>query len=206
MIFQVKIRSYSSKKNEFVGVVTEEDSREAVYERLFAHYKSLSKKRTAGFKRYVVMREITDQQAKQLTAKSHRCLSCGSFYSKLDILNRRKHNDQFCSMDCRSTYFDYHESLKPHNRGYIYAITYEPTGQVYIGKTSKVFTTRWFEHVFESNPETFFHQLLSTTPIQNWNFKILAEEPNSKLGKAEQIYIKKYSKTGKCLNIMKGRS
>lgn len=204
MIFQVKIRNYASKKNEFVAVVADEDSREAVYERLFKYYKSISKKRTAGFDRYIVMREITEQQANQLKAKSHRCLSCGTFYSKLDILNRRKHNNQFCSMDCRSTYFDYHEKVKDHERGYIYAITYEPTGQVYIGKTSKVFTTRWFEHVFESTPETFFHQLLSTTPIQSWNFKILAEEPNHKLQRAEQIYIKKYSKADKCLNIMKG--
>lgn len=91
--------------------------------------------------------------------------------------------------------------------GGIYKITYIPTGEAYIGKTTD-FGTRWQSHVqtalgMEKVARSTLHVHMASHGIQNYIFEILEEVPREKQTEREKFYIELYG-TQKQLNMRIG--
>ena len=91
--------------------------------------------------------------------------------------------------------------------GGIYKITYIPTGEAYIGKTTD-FGTRWQSHVqtalgMEKVARSTLHVHMASHGIQNYTFEILEEIPREKQTEREKLYIELYG-TQKQLNMRIG--
>ena len=91
--------------------------------------------------------------------------------------------------------------------GGIYKITYIPTGEAYIGKTTD-FGTRWQSHVqtalgMEKVARSTLHVHMASHGIQNYTFEILEEVPREKQTEREKFYIELYW-TQKQLNMRIG--
>lgn len=91
--------------------------------------------------------------------------------------------------------------------GGIYKITYIPTGEAYIGKTTD-FGTRWQSHVqtalgMEKVARSTLHVHMASHGIQNYTFEILEEVPREKQTEREKFYIELYG-TQKQLNMRVG--
>ena len=91
--------------------------------------------------------------------------------------------------------------------GGIYKITYIPTGEAYIGKTTD-FGTRWQSHVqtalgMEKVARSTLHVHMASHGIQNYTFEILEEVPREKQTEREKFYIELYG-TQKQLNMRIG--
>lgn len=91
--------------------------------------------------------------------------------------------------------------------GGIYKITYIPTGEAYIGKTTD-FGTRWQSHVqtalgMEKIARSTLHVHMASHGIQNYTFEILEEVPREKQTEREKFYIELYG-TQKQLNMRIG--
>lgn len=81
----------------------------------------------------------------------------------------------------------------------IYIITYIPTGEIYIGRSTDI-ANRWAEHVKSAfNLGTIAHSSLHTKMeekgIQNFTFQILEEVPKEKLNEREKYWINLYGAT-----------
>ena len=92
--------------------------------------------------------------------------------------------------------------------GGIYKITYIPTGEAYIGKTTD-FGTRWQSHVqtalgMEKVARSTLHVHMAYHGIQNYTFEILEEVPREKQTEREKFYIELYG-TQKQLNMRIGQ-
>ena len=91
--------------------------------------------------------------------------------------------------------------------GGIYKITYIPTGEAYIGKTTD-FGTRWQSHVqtalgMEKVARSTLHVHMASHGIQNYTFEILEEVAREKQTEREKFYIELYG-TQKQLNMRIG--
>ena len=81
----------------------------------------------------------------------------------------------------------------------IYIITYIPTGEIYIGRSTDI-ANRWAEHVKSAfNLGTIAHSSLHTKMeekgIWNFSFQILEEVPKEKLNEREKYWINLYGAT-----------
>ena len=81
----------------------------------------------------------------------------------------------------------------------IYIITYIPTGEIYIGRSTDI-ANRWIEHVKSAfNLGTIAHSSLHTKMeekgIWNFTFQILEEVPKDKLNEREKYWINVYGAT-----------
>lgn len=81
----------------------------------------------------------------------------------------------------------------------IYIITYIPTGEIYIGRSTDI-SNRWVEHVKSAfNLGTIAHSSLHTKMeekgIWNFTFQILEEVPKEKLSEREKYWINVYGAT-----------
>ncbi len=103
------------------------------------------------------------------------CEECGESYRMVDSKNLNMYsNHSFCSDDCysvnRKKNFDpdeFNQSVPV-----IYRITEITTGFVYIGKTTRSFTLRWWEHL-KSKGDCKFHKRLRETSLTDWRFEVL---------------------------------
>lgn len=91
--------------------------------------------------------------------------------------------------------------------GGIYKITYIPTGESYIGKTTD-FGTRWQSHIqtalgMEKVARSTLHAHMASHGIQNYTFEILEEVARDKQTEREKFYIELYG-TQKQLNMRVG--
>lgn len=91
--------------------------------------------------------------------------------------------------------------------GGIYKITYIPTGEAYIGKTTD-FATRWQSHIqtalgMEKVARSTLHVHMAFHGIQNYTFEILEEVARDKQTEREKFYIELYG-TQKQLNMRIG--
>lgn len=110
--------------------------------------------------------------------KCERCESQFRIIDKYNDLNEQNKGPSFCSSECydkhkeeKRTFFvdDYNK-----NQPVIYKIKNKITGMVYIGKTSQVFTLRWYQHFFQGGSSKF-HQAISTSRATDWEFSIVEE-------------------------------
>lgn len=89
----------------------------------------------------------------------------------------------------------------------IYKITYIPTGEAYIGKTTDI-GTRWQNHIkavcgLNGTVKTTLHTQMAKNGIWNYTFEILEKVEREKLTEREKFYINLY-KTDIQLNMRKG--
>jgi hypothetical protein len=110
------------------------------------------------------------------------CRNCGNSFYIIDKYN--DHNVsykgyEFCSSECneeqkiRGRIFSYENSnLSGNNFPIIYKITNKNTGLCYIGKTTQVFTLRWYQHFFQGG-NCKFHNAVKESKFTDWNFEVI---------------------------------
>lgn len=81
--------------------------------------------------------------------------------------------------------------------GGIYKITYLPTGEAYIGRTTD-FKKRWKNHVMtalgmEKAASSTLHTHMAAHGIQNYSFEIIEEVPKEQQSEREKFYIELYN-------------
>ena len=82
----------------------------------------------------------------------------------------------------------------------IYIITYIPTGEIYIGKSTDI-SNRWAEHCKSAYgvgtiAHSSLHTKMARDGIWNFSFQVLEEVPKDKLGEREKYWIEQYGSTG----------
>lgn len=81
----------------------------------------------------------------------------------------------------------------------IYIITYIPTGEIYIGKSTDI-SNRWAEHCKSAYgvgtiAHSSLHTKMARDGIWNFSFQVLEEVPKDKLGEREKYWIDQYGST-----------
>ena len=81
--------------------------------------------------------------------------------------------------------------------GGIYKITYLPTGEAYIGRTTD-FKKRWKNHIMtalgmEKAASSTLHTHMAAHGIQNYSFEIIEEVPKEEQSEREKFYIELYN-------------
>lgn len=81
----------------------------------------------------------------------------------------------------------------------IYIITYIPTGEIYIGKSTDI-NNRWQEHCKSAYgvgtiAHSSLHTKMARDGIWNFTFQVLEEVPKEKLGEREKYWIEQYGAT-----------
>ena len=91
----------------------------------------------------------------------------------------------------------------------IYKITYKPTKEAYIGKSTSI-QTRWQNHIktaigLEAAAKSTLHTRMAKDGIWDYTFEIIEEVPKDQLSAREAFYIDLYG-TKKQLNMKEGSS
>jgi hypothetical protein len=112
------------------------------------------------------------------------CEECQStFYiiDKYNDTNVKNKGSKFCSDTCYEEFKkkeneNYYINRINENTGYqppvIYKITNKNNNKSYIGKTTQIFTLRWYQHFFQTT-STKFHEEIKNTDYSDWLFEIL---------------------------------
>lgn len=133
------------------------------------------------------------------------CIICGKTYQLIDKFNEFGSYGTYtcCSEECdgieRSrrvgpieTFDDFLSAMPV-----IYKITHTPTGKVYIGKTIRAFTLRWWEHIKSTGATDKFHTEIHNTPLTDWTFQVIEVLPknttNESILSRERDWIKHYN-------------
>ncbi len=82
----------------------------------------------------------------------------------------------YCCAHCK----DEHNSVRSFiewevtgkNPPIIYKISNKATGMCYVGKTTQIFTLRWYQHFFNSRG-TKFHDAIKQHPVTDWMFEVI---------------------------------
>ena len=82
----------------------------------------------------------------------------------------------------------------------IYIITYVPTGEIYIGRSTDI-ATRWINHVktacgLQGAAHSTLHTKMAEKGLWNFTFQILEEVEKDKLGEREKYWIDMYGAQG----------
>lgn len=109
------------------------------------------------------------------------CEQCGTtFYviDKYNDFNTKNKGFTFCSDSCKNDNSKLYQFTNLDNDGLIggsipviYKITNKSTGMVYIGKTTQVFTLRWYQHFFHLGKNKF-HEAIKNSNLSEWMFEI----------------------------------
>ncbi len=104
------------------------------------------------------------------------CKQCQKEFIPVDSFNLfgRLDSYEFCNHECKAKYKEANFKYEDWNVSIpvIYKITYIPDNLIYIGKTIRSFTLRWWEHIKWSGDTDKFHSLLKNTRLEDWSFKI----------------------------------
>jgi hypothetical protein len=110
------------------------------------------------------------------------CLNCGETFYMIDKYN--DHNTsykghEFCSYDCKEEQNNIRRMLSYENNNIsgnqypiIYKITNKNNNLCYIGKTTQVFTLRWYQHFFQSG-NCKFHNAIKESKFIDWTFEVI---------------------------------
>ena len=91
--------------------------------------------------------------------------------------------------------------------GYIYKITNNINGKVYIGQTTRTIKDRWKQHINDSKSKTnlpYFHKAINKYGPENFSIEKIIEAPQSELDELEIFYIKKYDSYNNGYNMTLG--
>ena len=140
-----------------------------------------------------------------------KCLICNKSYRLIDKFNFHGFfgNYEACSHECneilREKNFQKVENLE-YTIPVIYKITQISTGKVYIGKTIRAFTLRWWEHIKSQGLQDKFHSEICNTDITDWTFQVIKTLPksmkDSEILRIEQEYINKYNSVSDGFNTI----
>lgn len=110
-----------------------------------------------------------------------KCEECSNSFYVIDKYNDKNCTNKgftFCSEKCREDNgklsqfkrMDY-DALIGEAIPVIYKITNKKIGKIYIGKTSQVFTLRWYQHFFQYGTNKF-HDAIKNSSVIDWMFEI----------------------------------
>lgn len=125
------------------------------------------------------------------------CKKCSASFKRIDLYNdhnERYKGTEFCSQDCSNVYRDENrvytnESFIDNGKPVIYQIKNIQTGMVYIGKTTQVFTLRWYQHFFQGG-NCKFHQAIKNSKAEDWQFSVV-ETVTVPVGESKSDYVEK---------------
>lgn len=109
------------------------------------------------------------------------CMECKSLFKRIDLYN--DHNEtykggDFCGQSCKTIYQDRNRAVpvdvSGNGKPLIYQILNTRTKMSYIGKTTQVFTLRWYQHFFQGG-SCKFHAAIRDSSLTDWEFKIIEE-------------------------------
>lgn len=146
------------------------------------------------------IREITKDDTRTLSLfELKECLEpdCSNKFRVIDKYNDNNESykgHDYCSVKCKNlnyerTSYKTPNELDANGTAVIYKITNVSSGMVYIGKTTQVFTLRWYQHFYQ-NGDCKFHQAIKNSSLKDWTFEIveIVEAPTS--GKDINIHIR----------------
>lgn len=110
-----------------------------------------------------------------------KCEQCGNTFYVIDKYNDKNCTNKgftFCSEKCHEDNGKVSQFKRMDNDALIggaipviYKITNKTTGKCYIGKTSQVFTLRWYQHFFQLGTNKF-HDAIKNSKVSDWLFEI----------------------------------
>jgi len=136
------------------------------------------------------------------------CKHCSSTFRRIDLYNDCNESykgTEYCSSECCKADYDQQKSeydlgliVSPNAKAVIYQILNIETGKCYVGKTTQVFTLRWYQHFYHGSG-TKFHQTIKNSKLEDWAFSILEtveipkgaslEERSEVIARREQWWI-----------------
>ena len=132
-------------------------------------------KRKKGEEVYVSIFELSGYWEKYWTEKIE-CRNCGlKFATNLEVKNMSPFENQYycsehCKVESKKLMLENYES-NPYN-SYIYKITEKSTNKNYVGKTTKHFIWRWWEHI-KATSGSKFHEFIKSSEVSNIAFEVL---------------------------------
>ena len=132
------------------------------------------------------------------------CIHCKQTFYVIDKYNDNNCSNKgfdFCSDKCKVDYRGVQEYLRNQNQELsgnnnpiIYKITNKATGQCYIGKTTQVFTLRWYQHFFQMG-NCKFHDAIKNSKVCDWVFEVqeivIIPEDIKTVGDIEKLIIER---------------
>jgi hypothetical protein len=108
------------------------------------------------------------------------CKQCGKGFRRIDLYN--DHNEiykgtEFCGNHCKELNYQQNRSERidgwsGREQPVIYMIKNKNTGLPYIGKTTQVFTLRWYQHFYHGGT-CKFHLAIKDSCVSDWEFSIV---------------------------------
>lgn len=131
------------------------------------------------------IREISsdDDRTKRLfeLQECKRCEGGFKIIDKYNDSNEPNKGPEFCTQECANEYREQNKSALPSGSFdrnsssiFIYKIKNIKTGMVYIGKTTQVFTLRWYQHFYHSGSCKFHQAIKESNPV-DWEFSIVEQ-------------------------------
>lgn len=201
---------YKSHFDELSKLEKEEERRRAVLKEGQKEFSDFQAKRKAVHEAILHAREIEEKENFYRVCLSEDDIEDISELKKL--VPRLRHREalpklMWDTMVSRATKEMIKRVTGGRTAGGIYKITYIPTGEAYIGKTTD-FGTRWQSHVqtalgMEKVARSTLHVHMASHGIQNYTFEILEEVAREKQTEREKFYIELYG-TQKQLNMRIG--
>lgn len=121
-----------------------------------------------------------DDERTQGLFEFRNCLQCNQKFRVIDLYN--DHNEiykgkEYCSFHCKEVHRLENTEIKVdgwgrNSRPIIYQITNIQNGLSYIGKTTQVFTLRWYQHFYQGG-SCKFHQAIKDSKVEDWQFRVL---------------------------------
>lgn len=131
------------------------------------------------------------------------CIICKSKFRIIDKYNDAHVKDggqRFCSDDCKEDFRrkdEYELKRTVHSTTeispVIYKITNKQTGKCYIGKTTQVFTLRWYGHFFQTTGGKF-QDAIWNSKYTDWTFEVIEmvevpEETKKSISETERFIL-----------------
>ena len=126
------------------------------------------------------IREIEDDDERTRSLFYVReCNQCETKFRRIDLYN--DHNEvykggEFCGIDCKNAHYEQNRPVKTDLSGnenpVIYRVLNIKSGMSYIGKTTQVFTLRWYQHFYHGG-DCKFHKAIKESNIEDWQFSVV---------------------------------
>lgn len=157
-----------------------------------------------GDNQYITAIHAMDDYWYGVFLKPRKCLACLNEFTKIDKLKYQTGgSSDFCSAECDR---EYRERLDPNavttwNNGTVYRIVHKPTGQFYIGVTTRWLMQRWWEHI-KAESGSPFHQFMKEHDLTEFTFEVLESFKPSEHDpyEREAYWINKHDAVMKGLN------
>lgn len=128
------------------------------------------------------IREITDDRTRSLF-ELRECIHCKTSFRVIDSYNNKNliyKGSEYCSDKCKCEKLQIdklkftgdNDNFKGYRNPIIYKIHNNVTNQCYVGKTTQVFTLRWYQHFYQGGG-TKFHNAIQDSIITDWSFDII---------------------------------